>query len=385
MVSVDRIQGLSGGLAIKTPCLVATTVAITLSGLQTIDGVLLAAGDRVLVKDQSDATTNGIYDASTGTWSRALDFDGANDVENGTLVLVSSGTANAGLMFKTSATNPVTPSTTAVTFTVSAVFDNISAFGASLLDDANATAARSTLGLVIGADVQAYDADIPTVSASQGEMEAGTEAALRSMSPLRVAQAIAALVPVVASTPTGSVFDYVGTAAPTGYVLLSGRTIGNGASGGTERANADTSALFTLLWDSMADAEAPVSTGRGANAAADFAANKTITLPDARGRIIAGKDNMGGSTASRITNAGAGIVGTTLGAVGGTETHTLTTAQLAAHTHSEVTAVNNASQWSTGDYGPAATSGSGSTGSAGSGNAHQNTQPTLVLNKIIKL
>lgn len=56
-----------------------------------------------------------------------------------------------------------------------------------------AAAARTNLGLVIGTDVQAFDADIPTVAASQAEMEAGTEAALRSMSPLRVSQAIAAL------------------------------------------------------------------------------------------------------------------------------------------------------------------------------------------------
>ncbi len=71
----------------------------------------------------------------------------------------------------------------------------ITAFAESLLDDADAAAARATLGVEVGVDVQAYDADIPTAAASQAEMEAGSEAALRSMSPLRVAQAIAALAP----------------------------------------------------------------------------------------------------------------------------------------------------------------------------------------------
>lgn len=246
----------------------------------------------------------------------------------------------------------------------------------------------------LGSITQAYDADIPTVSASQGEMEAGTEAALRSMSPLRVAQAIAALVPASSSAPTGSVFDYVGSTEPSGYVFLSGKTIGNGSSGGTARANADTSALFTLLWDSMTNAEAPVSSGRGANAAADFAANKTITLPDARGRTIAGKDNMGGSTASRLTNGGSGITGTTLGVSGGTETHTLTEAQLASHGHSftigDQSTPGSVYATATAGAGAAdtlsgATTGSGNVATNGSGSAHQNTQPTLVLNKIIKL
>lgn len=184
--------------------------------------------------------------------------------------------------------------------------------------------------------------------------------------------------------PTGVVSDYVGTAAPSGWVLLDGRTIGSASSGATNRANADTQALYELLWNSMANTEAPVSSGRGASAAADFAANKTITIPDARGRVIAGRDNMGGTNANRLTSGGSGITGTTLGVAGGTETHTLTTAQMPSHTHSE----------STGGGGVNAGMGCGSalnstagttTGSAGSGNAHQNTQPTLVLNKIIKL
>lgn len=75
---------------------------------------------------------------------------------------------------------------------------NPTSAGLALLDDVDAAAQRTTLGLGTAAtsnagDFQAADADIPTISASQAEMEAGSETALRSMSPLRVKQAIAAL------------------------------------------------------------------------------------------------------------------------------------------------------------------------------------------------
>lgn len=191
-----------------------------------------------------------------------------------------------------------------------------------------------------------------------------------------------------ASEITGTVKDYIGTSAPAGYVLASGRTIGDASSGATERANADTATLFALIWDSMANTEAAVSGGRGASAAADFAAHKTIALPDARGRVIAGKDNMGGTAASRLTVGVSGITSTTLGASGGAEGVTLTAAQsgLPLHNHSGGAAA------ATPSYGYAesgvAVQAQQSTGSAGpssASSAHSSTQPTLVLNKIIKL
>lgn len=124
----------------------------------------------------------------------------------------------------------------------------------------------------------------------------------------------------------------------------------------------------------------------------------TFNVPDLRGRTIAGKDNMGGATAGLITSGGAGIVGTTLGANGGSQTHTLTTAQLASHSHSFGTqvAANNsgfsgqAFQFGGGHWGVTQANNANTafslsgTASAGSDNAHLNVQPTIIINYIIK-
>lgn len=131
---------------------------------------------------------------------------------------------------------------------------------------------------------------------------------------------------------TGDIKAVYGTGTLTGWVRLNGRTIGSSTSGATERANADVQALFSYLWGT--DANLAVSGGRGASAAADWAANKTIALPDFRSRAIAGLGDMGNSdnalfsgvTFTRGTS-------TSLGALLGASRHTNTVAEMPSHNH----------------------------------------------------
>jgi hypothetical protein len=114
--STDRFNGLVAGLAIKAPVATETVANITLSGLQTINGVVLTEGDRVLVKDQTNQVENGIYEASTSAWKRAADWDGSRDATNGTLVVVGRSAMVALWQMQTAA-DPFLPGTDTCTFT----------------------------------------------------------------------------------------------------------------------------------------------------------------------------------------------------------------------------------------------------------------------------
>lgn len=102
---------------VKRTVRVATTGAIALSGVQTIDGVALVAGNRVLVKDQAAGSQNGIYTVAAGAWVRALDANESAEYVPGHLVIVESGTAHGGAVWQLSNTTLPTLGTTALVYT----------------------------------------------------------------------------------------------------------------------------------------------------------------------------------------------------------------------------------------------------------------------------
>jgi microcystin-dependent protein len=155
--------------------------------------------------------------------------------------------------------------------------------------------------------------------------------------------------PASASTPAGVVLPYAGSSAPTGYLLCGGQAV-------------DRTTYATLF----AVTGTVYGVGDGTT---------TFNVPDLRGRVAAGLDNMNGSAASRITNAVSGINGTTLGASGGDQ-------NLQSHSHSYTAPNANTDTSGTGTMVTAGGSGS-TTGTTGSGSS-QNVQPTMMLNYIIK-
>ena len=220
----------------------------------------------------------------------------------------------------------------------------VSAFAETLLDDANAAAARTTLGL----GTMAVEAKTIT---TRGDLIRGgvdgilERVALGASGTAVVSDGTDAVWGTPSGTvPSGTLIDFAGTAAPAGYLGCDGSNV----------SRTTYAALFTAIGTTW-------GVGDGSS---------TFTLPDFRRRVAVGS---GGS--------GTGTLGNAVGNTGGAETHVLVTGELAAHAHNTVWNTSGAAQIAAGgDY----SLGNNTTSTVGSSTAHNNMQPSAVVLKIIK-
>ena len=219
------VDSTSQGLDVKDSCKVATTANITLSGTQTIDGVAISADERVLVKDQSTASQNGIYLCKSGSWARADDFAAGGDaagaftfIEQGSTysdvgfvcssnkgsavvgtnnlaftqfsgvagVTAGNGLDKSGnelsLDLKANGGCVIESTELAVDLSASSITGTL-AIGDGGTGATSASAARTALGLAIGSDIVAYAADLNTLSSCQS----GGAAALAALTSTEIA------------------------------------------------------------------------------------------------------------------------------------------------------------------------------------------------------
>ena len=146
------VDNVAQGIDAKASCLVATTANITLSGTQTIDGVSVTAGQRVLVKNQSDATQNGIYVCAASTWSRSTDADSWSELV-AAFTFIEQGTTNANSGYICTVAAGGTLGSTAVTWSQFSGAGQITAgTGMSKTGNTLNVNTASSSRIVVGAD-----------------------------------------------------------------------------------------------------------------------------------------------------------------------------------------------------------------------------------------
>ena len=266
----------------------ATLTADTNRAFTVIDGETVTIGQRVLMKNQTDAKQNGIYTLTTvgsvsAPWvlTRATDSDNnpAGEMKTGDFCFVLNGATNGGYGYINNSTaNPIVIGADNITYTV--------------FNAAQALTNGSGINLVsnvLSVDTTTIQARVTDVSDTEIGYLNGVTSAIQTQINTN-------------ATPSGVVVAFAGSTAPSGWLLCYGQTV----------SRTTYATLFAVL---------STTYNTGGEAGTDF------RLPDLRGRTVAGIDNMGGTDAARLS------IANTPGTSTGAETVTLTSAQMPIHTH----------------------------------------------------
>jgi hypothetical protein len=167
------VDSIAQGLAPKDSVRAATTANITLSAPQTIDGIGVIAGDRVLVKDQSTPSANGIYVVAAGAWTRATDMDAWAEIP-AAFTFVEQGTVNADTGWVSTADQGGTLGTTAVTWVQFSGAGQVVS-GAGLTKTGNTIDVGQGAGITVNADsVQVANNGITNAMMADGAVDLAT-------------------------------------------------------------------------------------------------------------------------------------------------------------------------------------------------------------------
>jgi hypothetical protein len=281
------VDAIKQGLDIKDSVRVATTANITLSGTQSIDGVSVVAGDRVLVKNQSTASQNGIYVVAAGAWSRAEDADTSEKVTAGLFVFVELGTANADTGWVLVTDEPTTLGTTSLTFSqFSAAGQIYDGNGLVKVGNTISVGTASTNRIVVNAD----NIDLATT----GVTAAANYTRVTVDAYGRVTAADSPLVVAAGKTlGVSNTLTFTGTDASSVAFGAGGTVAYIGSNNAFTGANTFTNTTGQTFRQA-ATQDGIIIRGRAGGTStravtvetAALAANRTITLPDASGTVL---------------------------------------------------------------------------------------------------
>lgn len=183
LATKSYVDGVATGLDIKTSVRAISLAPITMSGPQTVDGVSLVAGDRVLVVGQAAGETNGIYVVGAGAWVRAADADNSpgDEVTAGMFTFIEEGAVNGGSGWVLSTANPIVLGTTALSFSQFSEAGQITAGTGLTLSGSTVNVNSANAGIVANAD------DIELKVSADGTLRIkGDGVAMRALAPGQV-------------------------------------------------------------------------------------------------------------------------------------------------------------------------------------------------------